>query len=60
MNHSLALVGTETDIGLRSPAAVSPEFVVEIKNHERPVSREQPPSGAFSSETPPTVLRTSG
>lgn len=39
MNHSLALVGTEKDIGLRSPAPVSPEFVVEVKNHERPLPR---------------------
>ena len=38
MNHSLALVGMKRTSGLRSPAPVSPELVVEIKNHERPVS----------------------
>ena len=38
MNNSFALVGIERDIGLRSPARVSPGLVVEIQNHERPVS----------------------
>ena len=38
MNYSPTLVGREKDILLSRSAPVSPEFVVEIQNHERPVS----------------------
>jgi hypothetical protein len=36
MNHSSAVVGSESNVGLPSSAAIFPEFPVEVKNHERP------------------------
>ncbi len=44
MNYSPALVGREKDILLSRSAPVSPELVVEIQNHERPVSTETIPA----------------